>query len=135
MKFLYICVVAVIMGVAQVQCDMKEDMHKLSQACVTESHATDEEITNYFKNGMKDEDAKDNVKCHMKCMMEKQGHLKNGAVDEEAVKKTLQSIPALKDHQDEINKAIADCKSKKGANDCDTAYQITKCMAAHKSAM
>nr|BAI82444.1 odorant binding protein 4 [Delia antiqua] len=135
MIFLYICVVSVIVGVAQTQCDMKKHMHTLTQACVSDSRATDEEITNYFKNGMKDEDARDNVECHMKCVMEKQGPLKNGAVKKKSVKKTLQSIPPLKDHQEEINKSIADCKSKKGASECDTAYQITKCVATHKSAM
>ncbi|TMW41371.1 hypothetical protein DOY81_013549 [Sarcophaga bullata] len=70
-----------------------------------------------------------------KCVMEKQGHWKNGSFDENAAKKQMQSIPAFKEKQDEINKAIDECKTKKGSNECDTAYLITKCFGEHKSYM
>lgn len=65
--------------------------------------------------------------------MEKQGHWKNGGLDENAVKKDILAIPVFKEKQDEINKAIDECKIKKGANDCDTAFLITKCLNEHKA--
>lgn len=114
---------------------MKEDLHKLSEACSQETNVSEEEMKKFFIGGLKDEDAKDNLKCQMKCIMEKKGHFKNGALDADATKKFLDSIPEAKDHQDMINKAITECKDKKGANDCDTAYLITKCMAEHKAMM
>ncbi|KAM7342270.1 odorant-binding protein 56h [Cochliomyia hominivorax] len=133
MKF-YILFIAAVVMVAQVKCDMKEDFHKADMACREESKVSEDELKTYFKGEMKEE-PKDALKCHLKCLMEKQGHWKNGAFDENAAMKFLQAIPSLKDQQDAINKAMMDCKSNKGANECDTAFMIIKCMAEHKASM
>ncbi|XP_037828669.1 general odorant-binding protein 56h-like [Lucilia sericata] len=131
MKF-YIMLMAAVLAVAQVQADMKEEMRKLDMACREESHVSADALKSFFSNNMKDEPT-DAIKCHLKCFMEKQGHWKNGAFDENAVKKFLQGIPSLKDQQDAVNKAIDDCKNQKGSSECDTAYLITKCMTEHKA--
>ena len=65
--------------------------------------------------------------------MEKQGEWKNGAFDDNAAKKHMLTIPGLKDKQDEVNKAVDECKTKKGSNECDTAYMITKCFSESKA--
>ncbi|XP_065369288.1 general odorant-binding protein 56h [Calliphora vicina] len=130
MKF-YILFIALVMAVVQVKSDMKEELRKVEMACRQESQVTEADWDSLFKGGWKEE-PKENFKCHMKCVMEKHGQWKNGAFDENAAKKYLQDIPALKDHQEIIDQTMADCKTKKGGNDCDTAYLITKCFFEHK---
>ncbi|KAI8123860.1 General odorant-binding protein 56h [Lucilia cuprina] len=129
---IYILLVALVLAVAQVQADLKEEMRKLDMACREESNVSEDELKSFFANQMKGE-PKDTLKCHLKCFMEKQGQFKNGALDENAVKKFLEGIPSLKDHQDIINKSIDDCKNIKGSSDCDTAYLVIKCMNEHKA--
>lgn len=103
-------------------------------ACLEETKANQDELKSFFKGELKGE-PKEALKCHLKCFMEKQGQWKNGAFDEKSAIKYLQNIPALKDHQDAINKAMNDCKTQKGSNECDTAYLIMKCLGEHKASI
>lgn len=75
---------------------MKEELRKVELACREESHVTESDWDSLFKGEWKEE-PKEALKCHMKCVMEKQGQWKNGAFDENAAKNYLQDIPALKD--------------------------------------
>ena len=102
--------------------------------CLAEAKVTEEEMKNFMANGMKPSDAKDNIKCHMKCMMEHHGTFKNGAFLADAAVANLKKMPGLQDKTAEIQAAVEACKNEKGANECDTAYKITTCLRDHKAA-
>ncbi|XP_037952524.1 general odorant-binding protein 56h-like [Teleopsis dalmanni] len=103
--------------------------------CMEETKISRDELKAFYANGSKSADAKDNIKCYMKCMMEKMGHLKNGVFDDASAARSLKNWPQLKDHQAEVDEAIQDCKKEKGANDCETAFKITMCLKEHKAAL
>lgn len=72
-------------------------------------------------------DEKKNFGCANKCMMEKQGVWKDGKVDAaEWEKKTMEHPMASK--VPNIKEAIQECSGKTGSDECDTAYEIAKCM-------
>lgn len=73
----------------------------------------------------------ESLKCHVKCVLEKEHILKNGMLDTEALIKGALQIPALKNHEDEIRKTAEKCKNEKGVNDCDTAFKLAKCGYAY----
>lgn len=98
-----------------------------------EAKVTNEELKKFFQNGMKYDAAKENIKCHTKCLMQKHGVWKNGAFDAEAKAKELMQIPKLKEHEVQIKQALSNCKNEKGANECDTAFKITMCLKEFKA--
>nr|AMZ03624.1 odorant binding protein 4 [Carpomya vesuviana] len=114
-------------------CDTYEEMEKFHKACIAESNTTEDEFKKFFDNGMKASDATNNIKCHMKCLMEKQGIFKNGVYNAEAGLKLLLSIPAISGHENEIKQAVNSCKNERGANDCDTAFKISMCIKEFKA--
>lgn len=69
----------------------------------------------------------------MKCVLEKEHIFKNGTLDEDAYIKHSQENPALYTHDDDIHKIIEECKSVKGANECDTTFKIAKCLHGHRT--
>lgn len=98
-------------------------------ACRAETNASEDELKTFFKGDLKD--APNALKCHLKCLMEKQGHWNNGGFDSATALKQLQEIPNLKDQLKEITKVVSECKDKKGSDECDTAYLVTKCIIEH----
>ncbi|XP_047987649.1 general odorant-binding protein 69a-like [Leguminivora glycinivorella] len=62
------------------------------------------------------------LKCYMKCVMETAGMLDNGDVDIEA---TLELLPeAVRSRHEPI---VRTCGSKRGADDCETAFNTQAC--------
>uniref|UniRef100_A0A1I8P702 Odorant binding protein n=1 Tax=Stomoxys calcitrans TaxID=35570 RepID=A0A1I8P702_STOCA len=133
MKSFYIAFLVAVLAMSLVKADIKSDLKKLQKVCTEQSKATPEELNTYFGKGMQKQDATDAVKCHLKCMMEQNGYLKNGAIDQEYVLKIFEVIPALQDHMKGIAAAVEVCKNAKGVNACDTAFKITDCFINTKS--
>ncbi|XP_054739204.1 general odorant-binding protein 56h-like [Anastrepha obliqua] len=119
--------------VTVLMCQLQADMEKLHKLCMNETNLTEAEIKQFFGNGMKASDAKDNMKCHTKCLMEKQGIIKDGIYVPSVAIKQLMLFPALKGHETEVTQAVNNCKNEKGANTCDTAFKITMCIKEFKS--
>nr|WQS23337.1 odorant-binding protein 19 [Diaphania glauculalis] len=63
-----------------------------------------------------------NFKCYIKCIMETAGMLSEGEVDVEAV---LALLPDALRHKNENN--LRACGTKKGADDCETAFNTQVC--------
>nr|AID61301.1 odorant binding protein [Calliphora stygia] len=125
MKLFILCM-ALVLAAVEVKSDKKEELRNVEKVCREENNITEEELQSAVKSGFKEE-PREALKCYMKCILEKLGQWKNGAFEENVAKKFLQDIPALKDHQDIIEKTLNECKIQKGVNECDTAYLISKC--------
>lgn len=67
--------------------------------------------------------ASDNVKCYLKCVSEKSGFFKDGKYVEEKMKALYSASPK----KDILLPAFEECKKLKGANDCDTVFQVRLC--------
>lgn len=99
---------------------------KLLQECMSENGVTEQELMDMKTGKMKPEDAKDSVKCATQCLLVKSGFMND--------KGTVQTQKVLAEITDatmkaKVEKALANCVNTKGANPCDTAFQMTSCMA------
>lgn len=85
-------------------------------------------IMDKFKAGQDlDPSLKAKVGCSSKCIMETRGIWKDGGLDAKALEQKLSEFKGL-EKVPNVKEAIKECSStKKGADDCDTAYQISKC--------
>ncbi|KAH8258032.1 hypothetical protein KR038_004862 [Drosophila bunnanda] len=112
------------------QCD--PDFRQIMQQCMASTQVTEADLKDFMASGMQG-NAKENLKCYTKCLMEKQGHLVNGQFNAQALLDTLKNVPQMKDKMDEITSGVNACKDMKGTNDCDTAFKITMCLKEHKA--
>ncbi|XP_065367553.1 general odorant-binding protein 56d-like [Calliphora vicina] len=64
-----------------------------------------------------------NTKCFTNCFLEKAGLLVNGQVQNDAISVKLGSIFGA----DKVNAAMAQCNGLKGADNCETAFELYKC--------
>ncbi|XP_004517804.1 general odorant-binding protein 56h [Ceratitis capitata] len=125
-KIYLLTIMAALASVAVSQ--LPADVEKYHRACLDESKVSDDELKQFFQNGMRASDATENIKCHNKCMMQKMGIFKDGVFDADAKMKELMQNPSMKGHEAEIKQALNDCKNEKGANECDTSFKITMCL-------
>ena len=103
------------------------------KACLSELKIGEADLKEFMEGGYKNADAKDNLKCHIKCVFEKEGQWKDGAFQAEAAIKKIREDEALKDHVANLEGAINECKTLKGTNDCETALKISLCIKDHKN--
>nr|AKI29012.1 odorant binding protein 56h [Bactrocera dorsalis] len=125
-KFHILTIIAALVTLAV--CQLPADLEKFHKACMDEAKVTDEQMRQFFQNGMKASDATENIKCQMKCMMQKQGIWKDGVFDADAKIKELVQNPKFKGKEADLTKAINNCKNEKGANECDTVFKISMCI-------
>ena len=71
----------------------------------------------------------ENMKCLGNCILEKMGALKDGVVQKDFVLEKLGPIAG----EENVRQAIEKCSGIKGANNCDTAFQVIACMKEAKS--
>lgn len=65
-----------------------------------------------------------NMKCFSRCIMEKMGIMKEGKLLDDKVMEIFNK----NQNKDDAVHTYNECKSMKGANDCDTAFKVTMCM-------
>ena len=65
--------------------------------------------------------------------MEKFGYLKGGIFNVEAAAKDWNEAAEYEPTAKLDPKAFVACKNEKGANDCETAFKITKCLLQFKA--
>ncbi|XP_037714451.1 general odorant-binding protein 56h [Drosophila subpulchrella] len=129
MKFTLFCgALAVLLAVGH--CD--PDFRQIMQECMQSTQVSEADLKEFMSSGMQS-NAKDNLKCYTKCLMEKQGHLTNGQFNAQALLDTLKKIPQIQDRLEEISSGVNACKDIKGTNDCDTAFKVTMCLKEHKA--
>lgn len=98
---------------------------RILQECMSESGVTEQDLADLKSGKTKPEEAKDNVKCATQCLL-----VKSGFMDD---KGTVMTKKILSEYTDaglkaKMEKGLATCANTKGANPCDTAFQITVCM-------
>ncbi|XP_037953320.1 general odorant-binding protein 56h-like [Teleopsis dalmanni] len=120
---------AIVVLIASVISD--DNLDKIYKECYTESSVTKDQMTAFVNSGMKEQLATNEVKCFIKCVMEKHGAFKNGQFIAQEYAALLKSVPTYKDRAVDIDKAIKECNNLKGANDCDTAHKIATCITEH----
>lgn len=96
------------------------------QECMTENGVTPQDLGDLKSGKTKPEDAKDNVKCATQCVL-----VKSGFMDDKGTVKKEKILSEISDAgmKAKVEKGLATCANTKGANPCDTAFQITACMA------
>ncbi|XP_067005131.1 general odorant-binding protein 83a isoform X2 [Anabrus simplex] len=101
--------------------DLKEMMDMLHQTCV-EKISINEDLINRANKGDFVDDP--NLKCYMKCIfVETSSMTEDGAFDADA---TIAMMPDK--IKGEASKAINSCKGESGADACEIAFNIHKCL-------
>lgn len=70
------------------------------------------------------ENPSQNLKCFYRCIMEKMGIMKEGKLLDDKVAEMFNK----NQNKDDALHVYNECKSMKGANDCDTAFKVTMCL-------
>lgn len=115
-------------------CQLPADFEKFSKACLDEAKVSEDELKQFIQNGMNVNEATENIKCHTKCLMQKLGMWKDGVLDADAKAKELMQLPKYSGHDAEIIQIVNNCKNEKGANECDTVFNIAMCIKKSLSA-
>uniref|UniRef100_A0A1A9X127 Uncharacterized protein n=1 Tax=Glossina brevipalpis TaxID=37001 RepID=A0A1A9X127_9MUSC len=129
MKFIYVVCLTLACYVALVLSTAKDDFEKILKSCRQDVPINDNDLRTLNSSP---NDVSEAVKCYMKCVMEKQGHFKNGMLLEEAVIESLQSSPDGQNDQNQMFAAVHECKTEKGTNECDTAFKVSMCLRENK---
>lgn len=74
-----------------------------------------------------DPETRKKIGCGWKCVMEKRGVWKNGGVDFESLDAKLAEFKGL-DKVPNGKEIMKQCAAKKGTDECDTAFEIMKCV-------
>lgn len=74
-----------------------------------------------------DAETKKKFGCTTQCVMEKQGVWKDGGLDTAALEEKMPGFKML-DKITNAKEIIQECAAKKGADDCETAFEIVECM-------
>ncbi|KAF7990213.1 hypothetical protein HCN44_000018 [Aphidius gifuensis] len=116
---LVFCALAITMVVGN-----HEKFHEAIAKCKEELSIDDEMFENHKKNHFISEDPK--LKCWGACLMKKMGTMTNeGVVMKE---KAIEMIPADMKNRDKLMEAIETCSIKSGADECETASMVHKCI-------
>ncbi|XP_017145960.1 general odorant-binding protein 56h [Drosophila miranda] len=101
---------------------------EIMKKCVTDLGVTEQDVLDLKLGKVKPADVKDNVKCTAQCVMVASGYMDaKGNLLKDKIKKQYADHP----QKDVINKALEVCGGIKGANACDTAFQIVYCVQTH----
>lgn len=60
--------------------------------------------------------------------MEKEGYWKNGAFDVKRAQALISQFKPLQKYESQISEVLVKCHKGEGANDCEKAYSVAKCM-------
>ncbi|XP_075168344.1 general odorant-binding protein 56h-like [Haematobia irritans] len=127
MKFIYICVFTILLGVLSTKASI-QSVVKMVEECDNEIHLPKEEQNPIFKEGIGFPNASETFKCYMKCIVEKQGTLKNGTLDVEQFLELNRESPLMRDYMAELPQKIEKCTHISNATDCETAFKLIECL-------
>ncbi|XP_034651960.1 general odorant-binding protein 56d-like [Drosophila subobscura] len=129
MKFLIVLFALVALAVAELQLsdEQKATAHANGALCVQQEGITKEQAMALRSGNFEDADPK--VKCFANCFLEKSGFVVDGQIKPDVVLAKLGPIAGV----DNVKAVQAKCDSLKGADNCDTAYQLYQCYQKHHS--
>ncbi|KAH8418334.1 hypothetical protein KR222_000104, partial [Zaprionus bogoriensis] len=107
--------------------EQKDKAREIGAACIAKEGVTKEQALALREGKFDNTDEK--VKCFAKCFLEELKFLVDGQLKPDAVEQKLGPIFGI----DTVKAAQAKCDSLKGANECDTAFQLFKCYHTHKA--
>ncbi|XP_033153607.1 general odorant-binding protein 56h [Drosophila mauritiana] len=112
-------------GILAEQANIDSSVSKeLVTGCLKENGVTPQDLADLQSGKVKAEDAKDNVKCSSQCILVKSGFMDStGKLLTDKVK----SYYANSNFKEVIERDLDRCSAIKGANACDTAFQILSC--------
>ncbi|XP_070502493.1 general odorant-binding protein 56a-like [Chironomus tepperi] len=102
-------------------------IHEYSKQCVEETGTT-EEVSKKLVNGdfsVRDEKAQ----CYVKCFFQKVGIMNEAGEPQSDV--ILEKLKKKKVDTEDVEGLVKDCVSRKGENDCETAFNIYECYRVH----
>ncbi|TDG41399.1 hypothetical protein AWZ03_012171 [Drosophila navojoa] len=112
---------------ADLTAEQKSTIRANAMQCTQQEGNTKEQAI-ALRNGNFD-DADDKVKCYANCFLERAGFIVEGQINGDAVLQKL--APAA--GADQVKAALATCASIKGANKCDTGFQIYRCFYKNRA--
>ncbi|EDW60309.1 general odorant-binding protein 56d [Drosophila virilis] len=124
MKFLIVLVACVALTVAhelQLTDEQKAKAKANGAACAEQEGITKEQAHALRQGNFDNADAK--VKCFANCFLEKTGFMADGQIKSDVVLEKLGPIVGV----DKVKAAQEKCDSLKGADKCDTAFQVYQC--------
>ncbi|EDW74828.1 Odorant-binding protein 56d [Drosophila willistoni] len=101
--------------------EQKAQAHANGALCVQQEGITKEQAMALRAGNFEDKDPK--VKCFANCFLEKTGFIADGQVKPDVVLAKLGPLAGA----DKVKAVQAKCDSLKGADKCDTAYQLYEC--------
>ncbi|XP_016957125.1 general odorant-binding protein 56h isoform X2 [Drosophila biarmipes] len=96
----------------------------LVSGCMKENGVTYQDIEDLQSGKVKPQDAKDNVKCSTQCILVKSGFMDSTG---KLLTDNIKTHYANTNLSDAVEKDLERCSQVKGANACDTAFQIVGC--------
>ncbi|KAH8258036.1 hypothetical protein KR038_004866 [Drosophila bunnanda] len=123
MKFLVVlsAILAVSLAELQLSDEQKAAAHANGAFCVQQEGITKDQAVALRAGNFENADEK--VKCFANCFLEKTGFLVDGQVQPAVVLAKLGPLAG----EDNVKAVQAKCDSLKGADKCDTAFQLYKC--------
>eukprot|EP00099_Drosophila_melanogaster_P012298 NP_001286619.1 Odorant-binding protein 56d, isoform B [Drosophila melanogaster] len=123
MKFLIVLSVILAISAAELQLsdEQKAVAHANGALCAQQEGITKDQAIALRNGNFDDSDPK--VKCFANCFLEKIGFLINGEVQPDVVLAKLGPLAG----EDAVKAVQAKCDATKGADKCDTAYQLFEC--------
>ncbi|KAM7343153.1 general odorant-binding protein 56d-like [Cochliomyia hominivorax] len=129
MKFLIAITISTIFIPINISDEQKLRIIKYATVCA-EKNAIDKEAIQALKNGQF-ANADQNAKCFTNCFLDKAGLFVNGQVQNDAISTKLGSIFGI----DKVNAAMAQCNGLKGADNCETSFELYKCYFKSNAAL
>lgn len=102
---------------------MVEMRKNFFEECANELNLSKDDLHNMHKGTIPE-----NAKCFHKCMMEKMGAMKDGALDEKQITEFLAKHP----EKENMATKFSECKQSKGADACELANNYHDCMGFGK---
>ncbi|XP_073848485.1 general odorant-binding protein 56h-like [Musca autumnalis] len=130
MKTFYIVLICVLYAVTHTNANMDKVLATL-KLCNEKFPVAPEEFAKFLY----DKHAEDHFKCHVKCIMEMQETFKDGEFKDDIFLKHIMEVPFIKNHTEEIQTVINECKKLSNTDDCDTAFNIAVCILDNSPAL
>ncbi|KAH8254535.1 hypothetical protein KR032_010693 [Drosophila birchii] len=112
-------------GILAQHMNMESSVEKgVVEGCLKENGVSSDDLTDLQTGKVKSSDAKDTVKCATQCILVKSGYMDStGSLLTDKIKEQFANSPLSA----VVEKDLERCSKVKGANACDTAFQMLGC--------
>ncbi|XP_034650731.1 general odorant-binding protein 56d [Drosophila subobscura] len=119
--FIILAAFAALAAAVELTDEQRAAVKERAKACAQQEGVTKEQAQALRSGNFADAD--DKVKCFANCFLEKSGFVVDGQIKPDVVLAKLGPIAGV----DKVKAVQAKCDSLKGANKCDTSYELYKC--------